>query len=142
MLFAVSDVVWQAVIAAVVTLVLAWMNQRTKNAVKDAAAETKADGAVVAEKVVQAASLVAGHAEEVKTTLATSTSHMGNLAKGQTSLAEQIEEVRLNVNGLTEKMGDAREAKGKADEQSAQRDRDQVKLEHKPGDTEPPRSER
>jgi nitrogen fixation/metabolism regulation signal transduction histidine kinase len=32
-----SDIVWQALIAAGVTLVLAWMNQRTKNAVTSAA---------------------------------------------------------------------------------------------------------
>lgn len=41
MLIAVSDVVWQAAIGAVVTIVLAWMAQRTKDAVektgKDAA---------------------------------------------------------------------------------------------------------
>lgn len=36
-LLAVSDVVWQAIIAAVVTLALAYMNQRTKNAVVEAA---------------------------------------------------------------------------------------------------------
>jgi hypothetical protein len=56
-ILAVSDVVWQAVIAAVVTCVLAYMNQRTKSAVattaKDAAAKV----------------------DEVKTTLETTTTN-------------------------------------------------------------------
>ena len=38
-LLAVSDVVWQAIIAAAVTVILAWMNQRTKNAVTETAKE-------------------------------------------------------------------------------------------------------
>lgn len=37
--FAVSDVVWQALIAGAVTVVLAYMNQRTKNAVVKTAAD-------------------------------------------------------------------------------------------------------
>lgn len=32
-ILAIGDVVWQAIIAAIVTLVLAWMNNRTKDAV-------------------------------------------------------------------------------------------------------------
>ena len=45
-IFAVSDVVWQALIGAVVTVVLAYMQMRTRNAVKDsstAAGETAAN---------------------------------------------------------------------------------------------------
>ncbi len=41
-LLAVSDVVWQAAIGAIVTIVLAWMQQRTKDAVQKAAEEAAA----------------------------------------------------------------------------------------------------
>ena len=50
--FALSDVVWQALIAAAATVILGWMSQRTKNA------------------VVDTGTAAAGNAEEVKTTLA------------------------------------------------------------------------
>ncbi len=55
MLFAVSDVVWQALIAAAMTIIMAYMSQRTKDA------------------VAKTADAAAGKAEEVKTTLAAAT---------------------------------------------------------------------
>lgn len=127
-----SDVFWQAIIAGAVTIVIAWMQQRTKQAVKDSAAESKATAnivadhvALVAEKVESAGVDTANQVREVKDTLAGHT----------TTTAAKLEELKSLTNGLSERMGDAREAKGKAQEQVAQRDRDeQSKLEHKPGD--------
>ena len=58
LLAVVSDVVWQALIGGIVTLALAWMAQRTKQAVEDNTKEAR-----------KAAEQAAGKVEAVKNTL-------------------------------------------------------------------------
>lgn len=65
-----SDVVWQALIAAAVTLTLAWMNQRTKDA------------------VVKTGKEAAGKAEEVKTTLEATTTKQAETLEGMAKVGE------------------------------------------------------
>ncbi len=83
MIFAVSDVVWQALIGAVVTIVLAWMAQRTRNTVK----ETAATAAV---KV-----------EEVKTTLEVKTAEQNQKLE---KVAEKVEEVHKATNSMKDQL--------------------------------------
>lgn len=56
-----SDLVWQALIAGIVTIALAYMQMRTKNAVDSASADRKAEAAAATSK-----------AEEVRATLESS----------------------------------------------------------------------
>jgi hypothetical protein len=66
MLFAVSDLVWQALIAGIVTVVIAWMQQRTKSAVDEAAkvAVASADTAAIRTEQVAAKQVIAAQKVE------------------------------------------------------------------------------
>lgn len=55
MLFAVSDPVWNAIIAGIVTIVLAWIGRQTKVAVESTAKEVKSAVQVASSKAVVAA---------------------------------------------------------------------------------------
>jgi hypothetical protein len=75
-LFAISDVVWQAIIAGVVTVVLTYMAQRGKKATedtgkatKDAVLETAKVAAVKVEEVKETAKVAAVKVDEVKVAL-------------------------------------------------------------------------
>jgi hypothetical protein len=105
-LFAFSDVVWQTLIqvgiGALVTVILAWMAQRTKNAVMDSAA--------TAEK----------KADKVATTLTTTTIAQQESVKGlvelvqdsHSNLSDQVAEVHKLTNGLSERLQAASEKVG------------------------------
>ena len=82
MLLAVSDVVWQAAIAGFVTLVLAYMSQRTKAAVDVAASDA-------AKKV-----------KDVKNTLDTVTAERDEHAEKQDKKLEDIAKVGTAVHAL------------------------------------------
>ncbi len=79
MLFAVSDVVWQAVIAAGLAIVLAWMSQR--------AAKAAAEAALAVEKV---------RGELAKSTVSTNTK--------LDAVAEKVEVVHKATNSMKEEL--------------------------------------
>ena len=81
-ILAVTDVVWQALIAAFVTLALAWMAQRTKKAVEKGAEESK-----------EAAGAAAGKVEDVKQTLDESTT-------ATTAKLSQLEHIATSTHTL------------------------------------------
>ncbi len=70
MLLAVTDVVWQAIIAGVVTLILAWMQTRTQKTVKEAAEASASRGAAAAQKVDEVSRDLHDSAAEVRQTQA------------------------------------------------------------------------
>ncbi len=77
MLLAVSDLVWQALIAGIVTLCLAWMQQRNKNAIdKNTSASTVAasEAAVKVDMVARHAREMAAAVQDVKDDLADASS--------------------------------------------------------------------
>ena len=78
-----SDVFWQAIIAGAVTIILAWMNQRTKRAV---------------EKVADDA---ASHVETVKETLEKKSQEEANTIQ---TLAQKVEEVHIATNSIKDEL--------------------------------------
>ena len=86
-----DPVVWQALIAAVVTLALAWMNQRTKNAVDTGTSKASKSADDAADKAVVAAAKVA----EVKTTLDENTARTDEKLQ---SISKTTEAVHVLVN--------------------------------------------
>ncbi len=110
MIVAISDVVWQALIAAIVTLALAWMNQRTK-------ASVEKNAKAAADKVA-----------DVKTALDTTTAQQKEHAERREqkldTVAADIRKVEVATNSMKDALvkaaGEAGELKGAQDE----RDRD------------------
>lgn len=94
-----SDVFWQALIAGIVTLVLAYMQMRTKQAVVSTASDAKIEVVKVAEK-----------AEQVKTTLEVSTKKtdaaligLARVAKDTHTLVNSNMGIQLKLHAATSK---------------------------------------
>lgn len=104
LIFAVSDVVWQALIAAAVTVILAAMQMWAKRSA-DRAAVAAGNAATAAGKAATSAATavvkVAAHAEEVKTALAESDAITNEKLA---DVAEKVEAVHKATNSLTDRL--------------------------------------
>lgn len=90
MLFAaVSDVVWQAIIAGIVTVVLAYMQQRTQAAVKKVSDEAASAAVVAAEKT-----------DEVKLALQESTGTTEAMLDGLVKVADATHTLVNSQHGI------------------------------------------
>lgn len=78
MLFAISDTVWQAAIAAGATVALAYLQFRTRQAIED----TAAAAASKVKEVGETAKVAASKVEEVKRTLASTAQETGKVLSG------------------------------------------------------------
>jgi hypothetical protein len=103
MLLAVSDVVWQALIGAIVTIVLAWMQQRTKKAVE-----------TTGKKAAEKADEVAGKVAEVAVTLGNNTTTTEAKLSEIAKVGEMTHDL-CNSGMLEQKRLVAVSARGKAD---------------------------
>lgn len=83
MLLGVSDVVWQALIGAFVTVILAYMQQRTKNAVEKTAKDAAKQAIEVKAELTQA------NSEKIQKL---------------TDVATAVEQVHLATNSLTDRL--------------------------------------
>ncbi len=97
MIFALSDVVWQAVIGAVVTIVLAWFQMRTRATIK----KTADDAAVKVEEVKKNTQKAAVKVEEVKETLQTTSMATSNKLEAIAKMGESIHTL-VNSNMLAQ----------------------------------------
>jgi len=132
------------IVTPIVGMVIGFYRDKAKAKREDEREDAKIRrDAEVAKKVVAAAVIVAGHAEEVKTTLADNVAHTVSLNERVEQVRGEVKEVRGEVkevhklvNGVNEKMGAAREAKGREEGHAAGviEQSEQTKIEHRPGD--------
>jgi hypothetical protein len=122
MLFAVSDIVWQAVIGAVVTIVLAWMQRQTQIAVAQTGKKTQ-------ETVTETATAAAEKVAEVKVHLETVTAKNEEKAAVVEQKIDEIAKVGKISHDLansamaSQKRMMADVSKAKADESGSPTDR-------------------